>query len=100
LRQKWATIVSVIGDRSVAGVKLDVEGFAIEALRGGRRVLSKHPFRLIQLEWDRTSLKAARQGYGLFRLDLRSTHADCAIPAPARTVPRGLFVILRKTVIS
>jgi FkbM family methyltransferase len=73
------TIDSVIGDRIVAGMKVDVEGFEIEALRGCQRALSEHRIRLLQLEWNSTSEDAlgtdrqpvadllAAYGYGLFR---------------------------------
>jgi FkbM family methyltransferase len=73
------TIDSVIGDRIVAGMKVDVEGFEIEVLRGCERALSEHRLRLIQLEWNATSVQAvgtgrepvaellARHGYDLYR---------------------------------
>lgn len=75
------TIDSVIEDRTVGGMKVDVEGFEIEVLRGSERALSEHRIRLIQLEWNSTSegaLGSDRQpvadllavhGYGLFRPD-------------------------------
>jgi len=49
---------SVIGDRTVAGMKVDVEGFEIEVLRGCQRALSEHRVKLIQLEWNLTSIQA------------------------------------------
>lgn len=73
------TIDSVIEDRTVAGMKVDVEGFEIEVLRGCHRALSEHRIRLLQLEWNTTSEDAlgtdrqpvadllAEYGYGLFR---------------------------------
>jgi FkbM family methyltransferase len=73
------TLDSVIGERVAAGVKIDVEGFEIEVLRGGERALSEHRVRLIQLEWNSTSQAAvgtdrrpladllARHGYRLSR---------------------------------
>jgi FkbM family methyltransferase len=75
------TIDSVIGDRVVAGMKVDVEGSEIEVLRGCERALSEHRIRLIQLEWNTASLAAvesdrlpvadhlARHGYSLYRPD-------------------------------
>jgi FkbM family methyltransferase len=75
------TIDSVIGDRVVAGMKLDVEGFEIEVLRGCDRALAEQRVRLIQLEWNETSRAAvgmdrrsvanllAGYGYALFRPD-------------------------------
>jgi FkbM family methyltransferase len=52
------TIDSVIGDRVVAGMKVDVEGFEIDVLRGCDRALSEHRVRLIQLEWNAASMGA------------------------------------------
>lgn len=75
------TVDSVIGDRAVAGIKVDVEGFEIEVLRGCERALSEHRIRLMQLEWNQTSRKAvgtdrrpvadllAQHGYELCRPD-------------------------------
>jgi FkbM family methyltransferase len=77
------TIDSVIGDRTVAGMKVDVEGFEIEVLLGSSRALAEHRIKLLQLEWNTTSLAAvgtdrgpvadllARHGYGLYRPDSR-----------------------------
>ena len=53
------TIDSVIGDRVVAGMKVDVEGFEIDVLRGCEQALSEHRLRLIQLEWNETSMQAS-----------------------------------------
>jgi FkbM family methyltransferase len=73
------TIDSIIGDRTVAGMKVDVEGFEIDVLRGCERALSEHRLRLIQLEWNATSRAAvgadrqpvadllAVHGYSLYR---------------------------------
>jgi FkbM family methyltransferase len=75
------TIDSVIKDRTVAGMKVDVEGFEIEVLRGCERALSEHRIGLIQLEWNAASRVAvgadrrpvadllAGHGYSLFRPD-------------------------------
>ena len=75
------TIDSVIGNRTVAGMKVDVEGFEIDVLRGCERALSQHRIRLIQLEWNSTSMQAVRadrrpvadllaqHGYRLYRAD-------------------------------
>ena len=49
------TIDSIIGDRTASGMKVDVEGFEIDVLRGSARALSDHRIRLIQLEWNGTS---------------------------------------------
>ena len=73
------TIDSIVEDRTVAGMKIDVEGFEIDALHGCERALSEHRLRLIQLEWNATSKAAvgdrslavadllAKHGYGLYR---------------------------------
>ncbi len=73
------TIDSVIGSRTVAGMKVDVEGFEIDVLRGGERALSQQRIQLIQLEWNAASLQAvgtdrlpiaallAGYGYHLYR---------------------------------
>ena len=73
------TVDSIIGNRTVAGMKVDVEGFEIDVLRGCEQALSEHRVRLIQLEWNRTSIQAvgtdrgpvadllAKYGYSLYR---------------------------------
>lgn len=78
---KVVTIDSVIGDRTVAGMKVDVEGFELEVLLGSSRALAEHRIKLLQLEWNAASLAAAgtdrgpiadlliRNGYGLYRPD-------------------------------
>lgn len=75
------TVDSVINGRAVAGMKIDVEGFEIEVLRGCEQALSESRIRLIQLEWNSTSQSAtgsdrrpvaellARFGYHLYRPD-------------------------------
>jgi FkbM family methyltransferase len=77
------TIDSVIGDRTVAGMKVDVEGFEIEVLLGCSRALAEHRIKLIQLEWNSASQAAvgtdrrpvagllSRHGYRLCRPDSR-----------------------------
>jgi FkbM family methyltransferase len=52
------TMDSVIGSRTVRGMKIDVEGFEIEVLRGCVQALSDQRIQLIQLEWNASSLKA------------------------------------------
>lgn len=53
------TIDSIIGDRVVAGMKVDVEGFELDVLMGCKRALSQSRLRMIQLEWNTTSRQAA-----------------------------------------
>jgi hypothetical protein len=80
---RLVTIDSLIGGRHVAGMKVDVEGFEIEVLRGCTRALSERRIGLIQLEWNAASQSAlgtdrrpvagllAQHGYQLFRPDPR-----------------------------
>jgi FkbM family methyltransferase len=82
---RMVTIDSVIGERTVTGMKIDVEGFEIEVLRGCEHALAEHRIRLIQLEWNATSWKAvggdrepvaallAKHGYSLSRPDRDGT---------------------------
>lgn len=88
------TIDSVIQGRTVAGMKVDVEGFEIEVLRGCEQALSEHRIKLIQLEWNGASEAAlgtdrqpvadllARNGYSLFRPD--RTGVLMSAPDPGR----------------
>lgn len=78
---RLVTIDSLIGGRHVAGMKVDVEGFEIDVLRGCTRALSDRRIGLIQLEWNAMSQWAlgadrrpvadllAEHGYQLFRPD-------------------------------
>jgi FkbM family methyltransferase len=95
------TIDSVIEDRAVAGMKVDVEGSEIEVLRGCERALSEHRIELIQLEWNTASLAAvgtdrlpvaeqlARHGYSLYRPDPHG------VLAPIRDMGFGADVFAR-----
>jgi FkbM family methyltransferase len=76
------TVDSLIGDRPVAGLKVDVEGFEADVLRGCARALADHRIGLIQLEWNEMSRLAvgtdrrpaadllAGHGYLLYRPSL------------------------------
>ena len=80
---QMVTIDSVIQRRTVVGMKVDVEGFELDVLRGCEQALSEHRIRLIQLEWNAASAAAAgtdrqpvadllvRHGYRLYRPDER-----------------------------
>jgi FkbM family methyltransferase len=82
---RMVTIDSVIGGRGVAGMKVDVEGFEIEVLRGCERALAERRLGLIQLEWNLASMAAvgadrqpvadllAKHGYSLYRPDRHGT---------------------------
>lgn len=73
------TLDSIIGSRTVGGLKIDVEGFEIEVLRGCERALTEQRIRLMQLEWNILSQQAvgtdrqpvadllAKYGYTLYR---------------------------------
>jgi FkbM family methyltransferase len=75
------TVDSLIGDRLVTGMKVDVEGFEIDVLRGAARALADRRIGLIQIEWNQASTFAvgtdrrpiiellAGHGYRLFRPD-------------------------------
>ena len=75
------TLDSVIGTRAVTGMKVNVEGFEIDVLRGCAQALSEHRIGLIQLEWNSTSQGRPgadrkpvadlldQHGYRLFRPD-------------------------------
>jgi FkbM family methyltransferase len=75
------TVDAIIGSRVVAGLKVDVEGFEIEVLRGCEQALADQRIGLIQMEWNSTSEEAlgtnrqpvadllAEHGYSLYRPD-------------------------------
>lgn len=64
---------SVVGDRLVGGVKVDVEGLELEVLVGLTTALKEHRVGLLQLEWNRAADRApvadllACHGYGLWQ---------------------------------
>jgi FkbM family methyltransferase len=78
---RMVTIDSVLGERIAAGMKIDVEGFELEVLRGCKRALAEHRIRVLQIEWNGTSREAigsdrrpianmlAEYGYILYRPD-------------------------------
>jgi FkbM family methyltransferase len=73
------TVDEILGDRTAAGMKIDVEGAEIVVLRGAKRALAERRIKLIQLEWNNTSVYLRREtrepvaeflrelGYALFR---------------------------------
>jgi FkbM family methyltransferase len=85
---RLVTIDSLIGERHVAGMKVDVEGFEIDVLQGCTRALSERRIGLIQLEWNAMSQRVlgtdrrpvadllAQHGYQLFRPDPQG----CLVP--------------------
>jgi FkbM family methyltransferase len=78
---KLVTVDSLIGDRRVAGMKVDVEGFEFDVLRGASAALADRRIGLIQLEWNEMSARAvgtdrrpaaellAGYGYRLYRAE-------------------------------
>ena len=86
------TVDSLIGDRRVTGMKVDVEGFEIDVLRGAARALADHRIGLIQIEWNQASTFAvgtdrrpvaellAGHGYRLFRPDATGRLASVTDP--------------------
>ena len=46
----------VIGDRRVAGIKIDVEGAEHLVLKGAERALAEHRLAVLQIEWDTDSV--------------------------------------------
>jgi len=98
------TLDSIIEHRSVSGLKIDVEGFELEVLRGCERALADGRVGLMQLEWNQASEIAmgtdrqpvadllARHGYSLLRPDQRGTlapltDAKCGCDVFARRLP-------------
>ena len=86
------TVDSVIGDRRVTGMKVDVEGFEIDVLRGAAAALAQQRIGLIQVEWNQASRFAvgtdrrpvadllASYGYRLYRPDLTGRLIPVADP--------------------
>jgi FkbM family methyltransferase len=86
------TVDSLIGDRRVTGMKVDVEGFEIDVLRGAARALAQQRIGLIQVEWNQASRFAvgtdrrpvaellAGYGYRLYRPDLTGRLIPVADP--------------------
>lgn len=79
------TLDLLLGDRVADGVKIDVEGFEIDVLRGCEASLAERRIKLIQLEWNEACRDAvdsdrqpvadllAKYGYRLFRPDRSGT---------------------------
>ena len=75
------TLDDVVGDRTVDGLKIDVEGAELLVLKGATRLLAERRIKLIQMEWnylsesmlgqDRAPVAALLDaaGYDLFRPD-------------------------------
>jgi len=92
VKTELVTVDSLIADRYVTGLKIDVEGFEIDVLGGCARALADRRIGLIQLEWNASSAFAlgtdrrpvaellARYGYRLYRPDARGRLISVADP--------------------
>jgi FkbM family methyltransferase len=60
-RVATTTLDRVIGERQVAGVKLDTEGSERIVLQGATRALGDKRIKLLQLEWNYASMKVLRE---------------------------------------
>jgi FkbM family methyltransferase len=90
------TLDSLIGDRTVAGVKMDIEGGELDALSGATSALREHRIHLIQLERARAEDREpiARlltdAGYEFF---MPSENGDL-IPTDSVTMDDDLFAAI------
>jgi FkbM family methyltransferase len=75
------TLDGLVGERTIDGLKVDVEGAELLVMKGAERLLAEQRIKLIQLEWNESSLDLLKQdrtplaellsshGYALFRAD-------------------------------
>jgi FkbM family methyltransferase len=63
-----ATLDDLLGERTAAGVKVDVEGFELDVVLGASRALGEQRIGVVQLEWNRM----ARERYGRDRGEVAS----------------------------
>jgi FkbM family methyltransferase len=66
------TLDDVLGDRTAAGVKIDVEGFELDVLLGASRTLGEQRVGVLQLEWN----SMARERFGRGRHEIAQTLLD------------------------
>ena len=95
------TVDALIGQRSVAGMKVDVEGFELHVLQGAACALREHRIELLQLEWneaskaalgvDRSPVEAllTEHGYQLLHARRRNLGPGRAIRRRARPLRRS-----------
>jgi FkbM family methyltransferase len=98
------TLDDVIGDRVVAGVKVDVEGAESLVIRGAMRALRERRIKLIQFEWNSATLFGESReetaafleslGYEFFRPGDEGEEIPLKTPGPmwdvfARPAPDG-----------
>jgi FkbM family methyltransferase len=86
------TLDELVGERTIDGLKVDVEGAELLVLKGARELLAEQRIKLIQLEWNESSLALLKQdrtpiaellssyGYSLFRPDERGRLAPLSDP--------------------
>jgi FkbM family methyltransferase len=58
------TLDAIIDDGEIDGVKIDVEGAERLVLKGGIQALSEHRIKLLELEWNFSSMKVAGHDRG------------------------------------
>jgi FkbM family methyltransferase len=74
------TLDVVLGDRTAAGVKIDVEGFELDVVLGASRALREQRVGVLQLEWN----SMARERFGRRRDEIARAfrEADYALARP------------------
>jgi FkbM family methyltransferase len=66
------TLDDLLGDRTAAGVKIDVEGFELDVVLGASRALGEERVGVLQLEWN----SMARERFGRTRDEIASVLRD------------------------
>jgi FkbM family methyltransferase len=66
------TLDDLLGDRTAAGVKIDVEGFELDVVLGASRALGEERVGVLQLEWN----SMARERFGRSRDEIASVLRD------------------------
>ena len=74
------TLDDLLGERTAAGVKIDVEGFELDVVLGASQALAAQRIGVLQLEWNRM----ARERYGRERGDVAAAlqAADYVLARP------------------
>jgi FkbM family methyltransferase len=66
------TVDEVLGDRTAAAMKVDVEGFELDVMLGAARALAEQRIGIVQLEWN----TMARERFGRTRADVAAVLQD------------------------